>query len=180
MRQHWQYLNYVLRHKWYVFLECLLTGVPLWTAIFHDWDKFLPSEWIPYSRYFYGGDFFPSVNSNTFRTARLVGIWLYTREEVERDFTRAWNAHQKWNKHHWQYWLITWDRGETEAMPMPDVFQREMLADWKGAGKALGKTDTAGWYMANKDKMILRPDTRAWIEEQLNLADTTGLRVDKS
>ena len=50
-------------------------------------------------------------------------------------------------------------------MPMND--RKEMLANWKGAGKALGKPDTAAWYHANKDNMFLHPDTRQWIEEQL-------------
>jgi hypothetical protein len=151
MRRHWQYLKYVLRHKWFVFKACLQLGVPLWIAIFHDWDKFLPSEWFPYARTFYAPD----------------GTKQYQENEA---FTVAWNQHQKLNKHHWQYWLITWDRGETEALPMPDVYRREMLADWRGAGQALGFPDTLKWYLNNKDKIKLHPDTRAWLEEQMTMA----------
>ena len=43
----------------------------------------------------------------------------------------------------------------------------EMLADWRGAGKAQGKSDTRGFYIANKDRMTLHPETREWIEKQL-------------
>lgn len=170
MSQHWKYLKYVLRHKWFVFVECLRLGVPIWTAILHDWDKFLPSEWIPYSRFFYGGDYFPSRESHEgFGRPSMLGIFIYTREDVERDFAAAWNQHQKINKHHWQYWMLTWDRGETECLPMPDVYLLEMIADWRGAGRALGKPDTLAWYLKNKDNIKLHPATRGHLEYELGV-----------
>lgn len=150
MRRHWAYLVYVLRHKWYVFWECVKLGVPLWVAALHDWDKFLPGEWLPYARTFYA----------------LNGAKQYVEDKA---FAHAWNAHQKRNKHHWQFWLITWDRGETEALPMPDVYRREMLADWRGAGRALGKPDTRSWYLKNREAINLHPETREWIEKSLNV-----------
>ena len=152
MRRHWQYLKYVLRHKWFVFVACLKLGVPIWIAILHDWDKFMPDEWFPYSKCFYK----PNGEKRYLETP---------------EFTAAWNAHQKRNKHHWQYWLITWDRGTTDALPMPEVFRREMLADWRGAGRALGKPDTLSWYRDNRNKMILHPVTRARIERDLGYSE---------
>lgn len=180
MRRYWQYLKYVLRHKWFVFWECLKLGVPLWIAIFHDWDKFLPDEFLPYARTFYALD--------------------GTKQYVESvDFARAWMKHQHRNKHHWQYWLnagktplsrtniLVWDRGTSSIViedgvfdwdthgvisvrePMPDVYRREMLADWRGAGLANGNSDTRGWYLANKDKLKLHPETRVWVEAQLGV-----------
>lgn len=148
MNRHWQYLKYVLRHKWFVLLAGLKLHVPILMLILHDWDKFLPDEWFPYARTFYNKD----------------GSKRY---QEFPEFALAWNHHQKRNKHHWQYWLLTWDRGENEPLPMPDVFRREMLADWRGAGRALGFPDTADWYRKNADKMKLHPDTRRWIESQL-------------
>ena len=50
---------------------------------------------------------------------------------------------------------------------MPDKYRREMLADWMGAGRALGKPNTLEWYTANQGKITLHPETRQWIEEQL-------------
>lgn len=47
---------------------------------------------------------------------------------------------------------------------------KEMLADWRGANKAQGgdgKADSLKWYEKNRTKMVLHPDTRIWIEEQL-------------
>jgi len=148
VKRHWQYLKYVLRHKWFVLLAGMRLKVPILMLIFHDWDKFMPDEWLPYARAFYAPD-----GSKQYKP----DAW----------FTLAWNAHQKRNKHHWQYWMITWDRGNTEYLDMPDVYRREMLADWMGAGKALGKPLVWEWYEANKDKIKLHPDTRVWIEREL-------------
>lgn len=48
------------------------------------------------------------------------------------------------------------------------VYAKEMLADWQGAGRAQGHGDnTLGWYAKNRDKMLLHPETRAWIEQQI-------------
>src|SRR5687768_3679818 len=184
MRRYLQYLRYVLRHKWFVFQECRKLGVPLWIAIFHDWDKFLPDEFLPYARTFYKPD----------------GTKQY---DETMEFSLAWMKHQHRNKHHWQYWLfvdgvplhttkvMVWDRGEAQEYrrgetdlgpmtllfdvdprriavnPMPEVYVREMLADWRGAGKALGFPDTAAWYAKNRDNIILHPDTRARLESMI-------------
>jgi hypothetical protein len=186
MRRHIAYAKYVLRHKWYVFWECLKLGLSPFTAFSHDWDKFYGDEWFPYARTFYASD----------------GAKQY-KESPE--FAYAWMLHQHRNPHHWQYWLdadgtplfmtniLVWDRGEAQRVirfnsgsdfrlelrsfdgslvpnPMPERFLKEMLADWRGAGKALGSTDTKAWYEKMKSKMILHPDTRAWIEEQLGVS----------
>ena len=50
-------------------------------------------------------------------------------------------------------------------MPMSSEARREMIADWRGAGQAQGQPDTQRWYLANKDKMQLHPETREWIEK---------------
>lgn len=180
MKRYWQYLKYVLRHKWFVFRAGLKLGVPTWMLILHDWDKFLPDEWFPYARTFYKPD----------------GSKQYIESA---EFARAWMLHQHRNKHHWQYWLnaglsplsktsiLVWDKGTSSILidgevypwdihgqitvrgPMPDVYRREMLADWRGAGQAVGLPDTAAWYEKNRDKMKLHPDTRAWVEAQLGL-----------
>lgn len=149
--RHWQYLNYVVRHKWYVFWACMQLRVPIWIALWHDWDKFLPGMWFPYARTFYA----PNGGDKPYE------------ETVE--FATCWNAHQKRNKHHWQYWVLTWDRGDSECLDMPDVYRREMLADWRGAGRALGFTDTKAWYLQMQDKIKLHPGTRNWIEHQLKV-----------
>lgn len=217
MRKHWLYLKYVIRHKWYVFLECLKYGL-VWRGIKHDYTKLLPSEWFPYVEYFYG-EKAAHPKTKVFKDGDFVPL-MEPPEHVKRAFDAAWNHHQKRNRHHWQYWLLTpdnprpnlwfqshdggmthvtvtdakgrnaalvyyhllqWWKADPEAekqllcdlkntpipLPMPDADRKEMLADWRGAGKALGKPNTWEWYNANKDNMFLHPDTRPWVEGEL-------------
>lgn len=84
-------------------------------------------------------------------------------------FDLAWLHHANSNDHHWQWWTQIEDDGRFVVYAMSDTARKEMLADWRGAGRAQGKPDTKAWYLANKDKMQLHPETRQWIEEQLNL-----------
>lgn len=152
MRGHLAYLRYVLRHKWFVMLACLGGRASLWRGLLHDLSKFLPSEWSAYVHTFYKPD----------------GSKRYVETN---DFALAWNHHQKRNRHHWQYWLLTWDRGETVALKMPERYTREMVADWRGAGRAIsGSRDPAGWYLKNRDKIMLHPETRALVERLLRVA----------
>lgn len=198
MRRHWQYLKYVLRHKWFVLVAGIKIGVPIHLLILHDMSKFRPFEWFAYARTFHAPD----------------GTGQYKLDGT--GFDVAWLHHQNHNKHHWQYWLLSEDNPDPEfnmqshdggmthnyivhrsladvvaivydatitdwhnppnemindlkqalqntptAMPMPNRYRDEMLADWIGAGRALGKPDTRAWYHANRDKIILHPDTQA-------------------
>lgn len=195
MKQHVAYFKAVMRHKWFVFLACFRFGVPIWSAILHDWDKFLPDEWFAYARTFY----------------KPNGEKQYI-ESV--DFARAWMLHQHRNKHHWQWWMwvthvtenwgeplrkteyIVWDRGEAQRVfksnsrfvlrpqyegdyvgdpdPMSDSARREMLADWFGAGRAYNENWTLEeplkWYEKNKENIQLHPETRVLVEAELNRA----------
>ena len=151
---HWKYLKSQLRHKWFVFAECCRLGIP-WLGIVHDWSKFLPSEWLGYTRYFYG-NYLPLVE--------IPGDWKYrvlSKEDVAVQFDVAWLHHQHRNKHHWQRWLLTLDsarsNGKLFALPMPPKYRKEMLADWLGAGRAYGNPDTRGWYVANREQITLHP-----------------------
>lgn len=52
-----------------------------------------------------------------------------------------------------------------QKMPLADA--KEMIADWMGAGKALGKPKTWEWYAKNKENIFLHPETRAWVEVEM-------------
>ena len=143
MKKYLKYLNYVIRHKWFVFLECCKTGI-IWQGIIHDFSKLLPSEFFPYSIYFYGSG------------------------KNDKEFDNAWLLHQKRNPHHWQYWLLYEDEGALKTLNIPIKYRKEMIADWIGAGKAItGKDNTEKWYEINKNKMLLHRDTRNWVEKNI-------------
>ena len=140
-----KYLGYVIRHKWYVFVECCKLGVP-WRGLVHDMSKFLPSEFHAYATYFYG----------------------HSKAEGQEKFDFAWHWHQKRNKHHWQWWILRYDSGKLIIFEIPMSYRKEMLADWRGCSMArTGTDDTITWYNANKDKMQLAPETRKWIEREV-------------
>lgn len=152
MRKYLQYLKYVFRHKWFVFVECCKVGL-VWQGLVHDLSKFLPDEMIPYANYFYGGDK---------REGRF-----YTPSQGTSEFNYAWLKHQHRNPHHWQYWVLQEDGGNKFPMEMPVKYIKEMVADWKGAGRAQGFNDTLSWYVTNRDKMILGNETRTLVEWML-------------
>jgi hypothetical protein len=131
-------------------------GIPL-LGILHDWSKFLPSELIPYANFFYK----KKVRDKT-------GYYKPT-DTGDPKFDFAWLLHQKRNKHHWQWWILPKDDGGMKVIDMPDKYRKEMMADWRGAGKALGTPGTKSWYQNNKNKMNLHPSTRAWVEKMLGV-----------
>jgi hypothetical protein len=159
MGRHWQYGKYLVRHKWFVFVAGSRLGIPFLAAL-HDNSKFRPDEWVPYARFFYESD-------GTKRTRRDSTGYYKPTDTGDAAFDLAWLLHQKRNRHHWQWWVLPEDEGGVKVLPMPDRYRREMLADWIGAGKAQGTPDTLRWYTANRHKMNLHPETRAWIEAQL-------------
>lgn len=150
MNPHLSYFRYVVRHKWFVFLQGVKLSVPIWQLVIHDWDKFLPDEWFPYVMSFYG----PQPRTTA----------------TKRAFDVAWLLHQHRNKHHWQFWLLPEDDGGTKIIEMPPNDRAEMLADWSGAGLAQGKPNTREWYLKHRDIIRLGPQTREWIEGRLGVA----------
>jgi hypothetical protein len=129
-----------------MFVASCKIGSSLWLALIHDLSKFYPSEWFPYARTFYKTDGSKQYNETA-------------------EFAKAWNYHQKRNKHHYQYWLITWDRGKTEPLEMPIKYVKEMVADWMGAGRAInGKWEVGEWYNKNKKNILLHPDTKFMVK----------------
>ncbi len=155
------YANYILRHKLFVFLECVKENIPL-LGIIHDISKMHPDEFIPYANYFYSG-------TNDIHKGRDETGYYKPTDTGDPAFDYAWFLHQKRNKHHWQYWVFPQDEGGVKAVNIPLIFRKEMLCDWRGAGRALGTPDTKKWYEAHKDIIQFHPLTRQWIENNLGV-----------
>jgi hypothetical protein len=164
MKAYLQYLKYVLVHKWFVFVAGLKTKAPLWQLLVHDWSKFLPDEFFPYADYFYNNEKQQKENIEAFGLfglAELAPWGYYTKDH----FNIAWLYHQRRNPHHWQYWYLMQDNDPSFPLPIPEKYSREMVADWAGAGRAItGKWEVAAWYEKNKEKILLHPDTRLFVE----------------
>lgn len=64
------------------------------------------------------------------------------------------------------------------ALEMPEIYAREMVADWVGAGMAIsGNPNPSLWYEKNKDKIILHSKTRLFVENLIR--GLTSRAVDK-
>ena len=145
MRKHLLYLRYVLRHKWFVFVAGLELGVPLWQLIIHDWHKFLPDEWFPYANHFYGYK----------NSSEGYAKW---KDMGDQAFNDACKLHYERAPHHWNHY--------DESEIMHEHYIREMLADWKAAGKAqTGNDDPIAWYVRNYDNIKLHHETRIRLEQ---------------
>lgn len=142
-----KYAKAVLRHKWFVFVECAKRGL-IWRGLMHDISKFRPSEFFPYANYFYGD-----------RT-----------EKTSKAFDSAWLKHQHRNKHHWQHWVLQEDTGETKLQEMPKQYRLEMICDWVGASKAYG-SDIVAWYAQSRPARKLNPKTLVQVEKELAQID---------
>lgn len=157
--KYFKYLKYVFRHKWFVFVECCKLGIPF-LGIAHDSSKFRFDELIPYANFFYGG-------GKNIKSGRDSTGYYKPTDTGNQAFDFAWLLHQKRNKHHWQWWVLPCDDEGVKVLDMPMKYRKEMLADWRGAGKAQGTPDTLKWWNANNSKMNLHPNVRQWIIENL-------------
>lgn len=154
MQKYWKYLVYLLKHKYWVFIGGLKNNVPFHLLVLHDLDKFLPYMFVAFSKNYYGTD--EEKNEN--------GIAYY----------RAWNDHQKRNKHHIEYWICLNPYSFSDNFEMyleiPLVYVREMIADWYSAGiSKKGKVDLHYWYDTHKDFMKIHPKTKKAIETYLKM-----------
>ena len=116
-KTYWRYLLYILKHKWYVFVECKKEGLTV-QGIFHDNSKFRPSEFFAYAEKFFSGDY------------------AYKYFEVEGNFEIAWLHHEHRNGHHWGYWVNSKGR----PLQMPRRYIVEMICDWKAMGHRYNDT----------------------------------------
>jgi len=92
--KHIKYAKYVIRHKFFVMLECFKHGL-IYRGLKHDISKFLPGEWFPYVEFFYG--------TKAKQVRDETGYYKPT-DTGNKAFDFAWLLHQKRNDHHWQWW----------------------------------------------------------------------------
>ena len=156
MRKLISYLSYVLRHKWFVFLECCKLGIPM-RGIFHDLSKFRPSEFFPYMNYF-GKD----ITKGRSKTG-----YYKPADTHDNNSEYAFFKHICRNQHHWQYYVMPIEKDEYRIIEIPLKYRKEMLADWLGAGKAQRSRGIVAWWEENNHKLMLGPQTRKWFENEI-------------
>ena len=159
MRRYLNYFLFILKHKWYVFIECFKEGI-IWRGIIHDMSKFLPSEFFPYAKNFYNKD-----GTKKEKKRDKSGYYKPT-DTGNKDFDFAFVLHQKRNRHHWQWWIIPDDNQKVKILDIPIKYVKEMVCDWRGASKTHGtSTGTVkNWYQKNENKITLHKNVKIMIK----------------
>jgi hypothetical protein len=147
IRWSFKYATVSIKHKWHMFKAArTVGGVGLWRVLKHDVSKFSFSELPHYGQQFFG------------------------EPQFTIEWEQAWLHHQNRNDHHWEYWIPrkrlmpSGCRLMPEAIRMPSVCVREMVADWLAASKAhTGDWWMGPWLVQNFHKMHLHPQTQSEI-----------------
>ena len=128
-------LKYLVVHKYYVYRAGRLLGLSRKQLLAHDLSKLLPDEFLAYARYFHS-----------------VKLTKKQTKSAEWKFKQAWKLHVERNAHHAEYWTRQGRRGQD----MPDKYIREMVADWYGAGMALGQgtEHLRRWWNLNRVRVM--------------------------
>lgn len=163
MKQYWVYLKYLMRHKYYVSVECFKHGL-FWRGLTHDLSKFGLTEFSAYANYFYNPDGSKRIGSK--------------HSDISTPFNLAWLHHQNKNDHHWQWWILQADDGLCQCMPMSKNATMEMLCDWIGAGKAQGFSDNLiPWYLKNAKRIEMHRETRIAVHKFLIVASDNNVEL---
>lgn len=152
MKKYFLHLKTILKHKWFVMVECFKVGL-YWQGIIHDLSKFMPVEFFSSARYFQG-DKTP-----------------IEAEKAELGYSRAWLNHKGKNKHHWEYW-VDWHDGKIYFCPIPRKYVLEMACDMVGASKAYLKgkfspEEPYKYYLKNKNSFLMRAESKLYLEKLL-------------
>lgn len=122
----------------------------------HDLSKYGDEEFEPYRK-----EFFP-IDGET---------------SDKKEFSMAWNHHQKSNPHHWQYWVLP-KKIENEAIPIPMCYVVEMLCDWTAMSFQKEGSVTV-WFESELPKMIIHEKTKETIRNLIPEFEETLIEMRK-
>lgn len=139
----------------------------------HDLSKFLPCEFIPYAKKFYG------KYVEVLKKDIVDKDELKEYESIDRAFDIAWEHHQLKNKHHWNYWTYDIDAYYTQMcdlysckLDVPNIMPKryiiEMICDWTAMSMKFGDTPQE-YYLRNYTSIELNRVSRYMLEVYLGL-----------
>lgn len=149
MRAYVVYLWRIVCHTWFVLVECCKLGISLF-ELMCDWSKF--------SRVYSSGEISHRVKGET---------GYYDPGSICSQFDLTWLHHQLRNNHHWQHWILVQGEVENIVLPIPDRYMYEILSVSDIPIDRYSAGDIVTWYEKNKDRVVLHPKTRMWMEKQL-------------
>ena len=158
----YKHLKTICAHRRQVRKNCFCMGL-YWQGLTHDLSKFSWAEFRIGAKYF------------------MDDQSPHNGERAEYGYSTAWLHHKGRNKHHLEYWLDYDVRGDHRiaGMRMPEKYVAEMVADRIAASKIYKKekyTDASPleYYMQKRDYHILHPQTKALLEQLLNMLAEQG------
>lgn len=110
-----KHFKLITAHKILVFKYCIKAGI-FWRGFMHDWSKYSPTEFLESAKYYTG-------------TGSAIN-------ECKKDkgYSNAWLHHKGRNKHHYEYWVDSLDKGGLPLV-IPYEYALEMCCDMLAAGK---------------------------------------------
>jgi len=160
----------ICKHKFWVGYYCFKLGIPI-QGILHDLSKFHPVEFFESVKYYQGG-------SSPIDACKKA-----------KGYSNAWMHHKGRNKHHYEYWVDSYDDGG-KPLVMPYRYAKELICDYLGAGRAYyGKEFTYlkeyEWWQKKKAKpLAMHPAIKNFIGTVLcnikmkgKLPDDQAMRV---
>lgn len=153
MEKYIKHFIVILKHKWYVMIECFKRGL-YWQGIIHDLSKFTPAEFVQSARYFQG--------SGT----------PISKIKAELGYSSAWLNHKGRNKHHWEYWTDFYD-GIIKPIKIPEKYLIEIACDMVGASKAYlkgnyDKSEPLRYFDNNAMNWCVYPEDREYVRYLLS------------
>ena len=124
-------------------LECNITN--------HDKTKLMDCEYYPYLYKFY------PFNSEV------------DHDLLVKQFDLALNHHQKHNAHHWQYWILIDENGQTKILDMDKIYIIEMICDWHSFTLTNPELTAYKWWNENKGNINVSLNTRIFIDKYIEL-----------
>ena len=158
----WAHFKTITHHRHLVREHCFRLGLYR-QGLTHDLSKFSWAEFRIGAKYF------------------MDDQSPHNGERAEYGYSTAWLHHKGRNKHHLEYWLDYDVKGDHRiaGMRMPEKYVAEMVADRIAASKIYKKekyTDASPleYYMQKRDYHILHPQTKALLEQLLNMLAEQG------
>ena len=158
----YKHLKTICAHRRQVRKNCFRMGL-YWQGLTNDLSKFSWAEFRIGAKYF------------------MDDQSPHNGERAEYGYSTAWLHHKGRNKHHLEYWLDYDVKGDHRiaGMRMPEKYVAEMVADRIAASKIYKKekyTDASPleYYMQKRDYHILHPQTKALLEQLVNMLAEQG------
>lgn len=157
----WKHFKTITKHRFLVMCGCFRVGL-IRQGLTHDLSKYSPTEFWAGARYYQG-----TRSPNT-------------AEREAKGYSEAWMHHKGRNRHHYEYWTDMNRQTKCyESIEMPRKYLVEMVMDRRAAcmtyqGKAYTDASALNYFMGNRERELMHPNTRRQLEFILTMLRDKG------